>query len=101
MSGDELPILWQTAHILHKQNRYYIVHFKQLFLLDGKKDKTDFNDDDKERINAIARMLDDWKLVKLKSKVEKCFDKRVCVVPFKEKFDWDLRSKYSIGKQLD
>lgn len=99
--NDRLKTLWQTAHILHKQGRYYIVHFKQLFLLDGKSDKTDFTQEDKERVSSIAKMLETWGLVKLITPITETFDKRVCIVPYKDKNNWSLQSKYNIGKKLD
>ncbi|MDD5150429.1 MAG: translational repressor RegA [Flavobacterium sp.] len=98
---NDLPILWQTAHILHKQGKYYIVHFKQLFLLDGKTSKTDFTEEDADRVRSIAKMLSEWGLVKLIVPIEEHIEKRVCIVSYKDKNNWDLRSKYNIGKKLD
>jgi hypothetical protein len=96
----EMPILWQTAHILHKQGRYYIVHFKQLFLLDGKAGKTDFTEEDEDRVRSIAKMMAEWGLVTLVTPITESIEKRVCIVAYKDKNNWDLRSKYNIGKKL-
>jgi len=90
--------LYQSCHILHKRGKYYIVHFKELFMLDGL--ETDFSDSDKGRRNTIASLLEQWGLVKIvNSAVVK---DPVC--PFSEKRDWELIPKYRIGvrkKPLD
>jgi len=93
--------LYQSCHILHKQGKYYILHFKQLFLLDGK--KSDFSIDDKARLNTIANLLDEWGLVKLTDE-KKSADpvaplSQIKVLPYKEKNEWTLVTKYSIGKK--
>lgn len=93
--------LYQSCHILHKQGRYAIVHFKQLFLLDGK--QSDFSEDDRGRLNAIANLLDEWDLVDLVDK-EKSSDpvaplSQIKVIAHKEKNDWNLITKYNIGKK--
>jgi hypothetical protein len=95
-------ILYQSCHILHKQGRYYIVHFKELFALDGK--PTDITENDLSRRNAIAKLLEDWGLVKIldKSKVENpppIFLSQIKIISHKEKDDWDLVPKYNIGKK--
>lgn len=91
--------LYQSCHILHKQGKYYIVHFKELFALDGK--NTDFSDEDKGRRNKIASLLEDWGLVKIvdKDKISNpvATMNQIKIVPFKEKGDWELIPKYSIG----
>lgn len=93
-------ILYQSAHILHKQAKYYIVHFKQLFLLDGK--KSDFSDDDKARLNTIANLLHEWGLVDLvdenKSKDPVAPLSQIKIISHKEKPEWSLVTKYTIGK---
>lgn len=91
--------LYQSCHILHKQGKYYLVHFKELFALDGK--STDFSDDDKQRRNAIAVLLEEWGLVTIVSKIdrEKTLMNHIKVLPFKEKKNWELVAKYSIGKK--
>jgi hypothetical protein len=92
--------LFQSCHILHKKGKYYIVHFKELFALDGK--QTDFSDEDKSRRNTIASLLEEWNLVKIVSP-EQHQDKsplsQIKIIPFKEKFEWELVTKYNIGKK--
>jgi len=93
--------LYQSCHILHKQGKYYLVHFKQMFLLDGK--KSDFSDDDRARLNTIANLLDEWGLVEIVSP-EKTDDIRaplsqIKILSYKEKNDWNLVAKYNIGKR--
>ncbi len=95
--------LFQSCHILHKQGRYYIVHFKELFLLDGKAQQTQFEEDDRARRNSIANMLADWGLVVLldpaKSAAPLAQPTQVTVLPFREKAAWVLVPKYEIGKK--
>ena len=93
-------ILYQSCHILHKQGRYAIVHFKELFALDGK--PTNFSDEDKGRRNTIAKLLEDWALVKIVNP-ETAADpvsplSQIKILPFKEKDDWKLVAKYNIGR---
>ena len=91
--------LFQSCHILHKQGRYFIVHFKELFLLDGK--KSNLEDNDLLRRNTIATLLADWGLVKIvdKNKVSECAPMRqIKIIPFKDKDKWELCPKYNIGK---
>lgn len=91
--------LWQSCHILHKQGKFYIVHFKELFALDGK--PTDFTLEDKARRNLIASFLDEWGLltvVRPEQIKEKAEPSQVKVLNFKEKPEWELCTKYSIGK---
>lgn len=93
-------ILYQSCHILHKQGRYYIVHFKELFALDGK--PTDFTHEDCSRRNTIARLLEDWNLIKIINKdiIEDMIPlSQVKIISFKEKEMWTLTSKYSVGKK--
>lgn len=90
--------LYQSCHILHKQGRYAIVHFKELFELDGK--FSNFSDEDKERRNAIAKLLDDWGLVRIvdKKQVQPLASlSQIKILPFKDKKEWNLVAKYSIG----
>jgi hypothetical protein len=102
--GEDRPTLWQSCHILHKKGRYYIVHFKQLFLLDGRFGKTKLSEEDLARTALIADMLVEWGLVKtVKDIPEYDYSKlktRVTVIPHKEKGNWNLRSKYNIGKKV-
>lgn len=95
--------LYQSCHILHKQGRYYIVHFKELFLLDGKTQQTVFDDTDKARRNTIANMLSEWGLVELvepqRSADPVLPPNQMTVLPYREKDDWILVAKYEIGKK--
>lgn len=93
--------LYQSCHILHKRGRYYIVHFKELFLLDGK--QSDFTEEDVGRRNAIAHLLAEWGLLSLVS-ADRFEEPRarissIKIIPFREKGEWDLESKYTIGKK--
>ena len=95
--------LYQSCHILHKQGKYYIVHFKELFALDGK--DTDLTENDIARRNTIVNLLAEWELVKIVNK-EQTKDpivsmSQVKIIPYKEKDDWNLVTKYSIGKKLN
>ena len=94
-------ILYQSCHILHKQGKYYVVHFKQLFQLDGK--PTDISDNDIARCNTIANLLEEWGLLKLvdpeKSKVNTAPISQIKIISHKEKNNWSLITKYSIGKK--
>ena len=91
--------LYQSCHILHKQGRYYIVHFKELFLLDGK--DSSFSEGDIARRNRIILLLDEWELVRVidYNKVEEpvCPISQIKIVPYKEKSKWNLVTKYTIG----
>jgi hypothetical protein len=93
--------LYQSCHILHKQGKYYIVHFKELFLLDGK--KSDFDDDDKARRNTIANLLHEWNLCDLvnpnKSKDLTAPLSQIKIISHKEKSEWNLVAKYNIGRK--
>jgi len=93
-------VLYQSCHILHKQGRYFIVHFKELFALDGK--PADFEDLDLQRRNTIADLLQQWKLLSIldtEKEWEKCPISQVKILPHKEKSEWELVTKYSIGKK--
>ena len=94
--------LYQSCHILHKQGKYYIVHFKELFALDGKKANLSLND--LQRRNRIVQLLGDWGLVSINSK-ESIADvaplSQIKVLAYKEKGDWTLESKYNIGKKKE
>ena len=94
--------IYQSCHILHKQGKYYITHFKELFALDGKKSTLTSNDI--ERRNTIAVLLQDWNLIDIvvKSAIEnKAPLSQIKVLPFKEKNEWNLTAKYNIGKKSD
>lgn len=97
--GNNKPTLWQSCHILHKRGKYYIVHFKQLFLLDGRYKRTQLSEEDINRTELIANMLQSWGLIKIKEEYEFNKNVRVVVIPYKDKIGWNLDSKYSIGKR--
>ena len=97
-SQKEENTLFQSCHILHKQGRYFILHFKELFLLDGK--PSNFTEEDFKRRNTITTLLSDWGLLELVNYThasEKTNLKQIKIVPFKEKKNWTLNSKYNIG----
>jgi hypothetical protein len=94
-------VLFQSCHILHKQGRYYIVHFKELFALDGK--PTNFSDEDKARRNTIANLLAEWELIDVVDS-ERTKDpvaplNQIKILAHKEKHEWKLEAKYNIGKK--
>ena len=94
--------IYQSCHILHKQGKYYIVHFKELFALDGK--KTNLSQNDVQRRNRIVQLLVDWGLVSICAlSQEKIADlaplNQIKVLSFKEKGDWTLESKYNFGRK--
>ena len=90
--------LYQSCHILHKQGRYFIVHFKELFALDGK--PTNISINDLERRNTIAGLLSDWELVEILGNNEpKAPLSQIKVLAYKEKDEWILETKYNIGKK--
>ena len=92
--------LFQSCHILHKQGKYYIVHFKELFALDGK--QTDLNEDDISRRNTIAKLLAEWDLVNIVSEQQihpADSMSSIKVIPFSQKTEWELVAKYNIGKK--
>lgn len=93
-------VLYQSCHILHKQGKYYIVHFKELFQLDGK--TSDFSEDDRARRNTITNLLHEWGLLELvdliKSKDPTTPLSNIKIISHKEKSEWTLITKYTIGK---
>ena len=92
--------LYQSCHILHKQGRYYITHFKELFALDGK--STNLSENDIARRNTIANLLKDWGLVKILGKSEPVAPlSQIKIISFKEKDEWELSTKYNIGKKRE
>ena len=101
VSSRKERILYQSCHILHKQGRYYIVHFKELFALDGK--PSNISENDIQRRNAIANLLEEWGLVKILNR--KVIEDNIAplhqikIISFKEKDDWNLIAKYNIGKK--
>tara|TARA_Y100001970_G_C14173955_1_gene825822 strand:- start:72 stop:476 length:405 start_codon:yes stop_codon:yes gene_type:complete len=92
--------LYQSCHILHKQGRYYIVHFKELFALDGK--ETNLSENDIARRNTIANLLGDWGLVEVKGDSSSVAPlSQIKIISFKEKDEWTLETKYNIGKKRE
>ena len=90
--------IYQSCHILHKQGKYYIVHFKELFALDGK--ETNITENDIARRNTISSLLQDWDLVTVLGNSEpKAPLSQIKIIGFKEKDDWLLETKYNIGKK--
>lgn len=93
--------IYQSCHILHKQGRYYIVHFKELFALDGK--TANFGEEDKGRRNTIANLLAEWGLVSLVDPIKSSEPvsplSQIKVLPFREKDGWNLTAKYNIGRK--
>ena len=103
VSSRKEKVLYQSCHILHKQGRYYIVHFKELFALDGK--PSNLSENDIQRRNAIARLLEEWELVTIVNQ-EVIGDNvaplhKIKIIAFKEKDDWQLITKYNIGKKTN
>lgn len=101
VTSKEKQELYQSCHILHKQGKYYIVHFKELFALDGR--PTNYTEDDKARRNTIANLLEEWGLIKLvdanKSADPTVNIKNIKILPFGEKDKWNLVPKYQIGNK--
>ena len=90
--------LYQSCHILHKRGKYYIVHFKELFALDGK--PTNITPNDVQRRNRIAKLLSDWGLIEISTEVTDLAPlNQIKVLSFKDKGEWTLESKYNIGKK--
>lgn len=93
--------LFQSCHILHKRGKFYIVHFKELFMLDGK--NNNFSEEDKARRNSIINLLEEWKLIEVVDS-EKSMDpvaplSQIKVLPYREKDEWELVPKYTIGRK--
>ena len=92
--------LYQSCHILHKQGKYFIVHFKELFALDGK--DTNLSENDIARRNTIGKLLGDWGLVEIKGNTEPAAPlSQIKIIAFKEKDAWELCTKYNIGKKRE
>ena len=92
--------LYQSCHILHKQGKYFIVHFKELFALDGK--ETNISENDIARRNTITKLLSDWGLVEVRGELEPIAPlSQVKIISFKDKQDWELCTKYNIGKKRE
>ena len=93
-------ILYQSCHVLHKKSKYYIVHFKELFALDGK--DTNLSENDIARRNTIGKLLGDWGLVDVKGTLDPIAPlSQIKIIAFKEKNEWTLETKYNIGKKRE
>ena len=103
VSSRKEKVLYQSCHILHKQGKYYIVHFKELFALDGK--PSNISENDIQRRNAIAVLLEEWGLVKIINSTILTDNiaplHQIKIISFKEKDEWDLIAKYNIGKKIN
>ena len=102
VSSRKEKVLYQSCHILHKQGQYYLVHFKELFALDGK--PSNISENDIQRRNAIAKLLEEWGLVKIVNPTvieEVAPLHQIKIISFKEKDDWELVAKYNIGKKIN
>lgn len=100
VASERTKTLYQSCHILHKRGQYYIVHFKELFALDGKPSSLD--DEDVARRNTIANLLSDWGLLTLVDPKKSAIAapmRLIKVIPYKDKDQWNLVSKYKIGKK--
>ncbi len=101
VSSRKEKVLYQSCHILHKQGQYYVVHFKELFALDGK--PSNISENDIQRRNAIAKLLEEWGLIKILN--SKLLEDNIAplhqikIIAFKEKDEWSLIPKYNIGKK--
>ena len=92
--------VYQSCHILHKQGRYFLTHFKELFALDGK--QTNLSENDIARRNTIANLLKDWGLISIMGDASECAPlSQIKVLSFREKGDWELCTKYNIGKKKE
>lgn len=94
--------IFQSCHILHKKGKYYIVHFKELFSLDGK--PSNFSESDKLRRNTIAKLLEDWGLLEIVNEFDPTIENfapvsQIKIISFKEKDEWELCPKYNIGRK--
>lgn len=93
--------LYQSCHIFHKQGRYYIVHFKEMFAIDGK--PSNFSEEDKGRRNRIVKLLQDWELVRVvdpeKIKEPQASMGQIKIINHKEKSEWNLEAKYNMGRK--
>lgn len=95
-------VLYQSCHILHKQGFYYLVHFKELFILDGK--PSNFSEEDMARRNTIANLMHEWELFDIVNKEQTEYPvapiSQIKIIPYKEKEEWELVAKYNIGKRF-
>lgn len=101
--ADAKKILWQSCHILYKRQRYFLVHFKEMFLLDGKASQTELTIEDLARRNAIALLLQEWGLIRVLDQTRiqtpaPAAIETLKIIPYRDKENWHLRTKYDIGK---
>jgi hypothetical protein len=103
VSSRKERILYQSCHILHKQGHYYLVHFKEMFALDGK--PSNISENDIQRRNAIATLLEEWGLVEILNPLIMLNNiapiHQIKIISYKEKDEWELVSKYNMGKKKD
>lgn len=102
-TGETQKTLWQSCHILYKRQKYYLVHFKEMFLLDGKVSQTQLTPEDLARRNAIALLLQEWGLIQVvdQARVQSPLPaaiETIKIIPYRDKANWQLRTKYDIGK---
>jgi len=101
VGNEKTQTLYQSCHILHKQGKYYVIHFKQLFMLDGK--SSNFTEEDRARLHTIANLLHEWELVDLvdeeKSRSPVAPLSQIKIIAHKDKGNWNLVTKYTIGKK--
>lgn len=101
IASEKNKVLYQSCHILHKRGKYYIVHFKELFKLDGK--PANFTESDVARRNKIAELLQEWNLITIIGSTETqpvASMGKIKIIPYKEKTEWELVTKYNIGNKL-
>ena len=96
---DSKPTLWQSIHIFHKKGIYYLTHFKSLFLLDGRFERTEITPEDLIRLNQVANLLAEWNLITLKHEPIEAEPVKLTIIPYRDKNRWNLRTKYQIGTQ--
>lgn len=97
-TDSEVPRLTQMCHVLHSSGRYFICHYKQLFLLDGKSEKTNYTEKDEDTLFKVVNLLEGWNLIAPKDEIEKV-DCHVQAIAFKEKANYELKSNYRLGKK--
>lgn len=97
--GNGKQTLWQSCHVFQKRDRYYICHFKQMFLLDGRDDSTNFTEEDERRLHYVVNLLEEWELVRCVDEPPEKASVNLVVIPYAEKQDWNLKAKYTIGSK--
>lgn len=97
LTNGKNKVLTQSCHILHKRDKYYIVHFKQMLFMDGGENKMDLFDNN--RLKFITNLLVSWGLCKTKEDLTHVYDPIVRIVPYKDKFNWEFKTKYTMGNR--